>query len=401
MQIFRYITLKNIATLYLFLMSTQYMPIEGVGVSMVKVVAMCLAPLVFVTSGMAISKALIWGAVYYGFVYISAIWHPDTLRYSTLIYHGAFVFTFILFYNLIRCSKVYTSEGFLKVVKGLILTLTVVLLIQQAFMVVGVKQAFILNNPWYLNRGLGAPSLTLEPSHTARIMAVAFLSMLRMYEVKYGTKVTIEILKTDAKWTSIAFLWSMVSMGSGTAFVCLGILVFYFLSSKSAVIVAPLMVAFYFAIPSIENNSLQRAYNIVGAVSTGDQETVTHTDGSASGRINPLLNTIQYLDINDADTWLGLGVDSKRTTKISYIGCIQDYGLLAFVFMQIFIYVCVIRRFWSFESILWLFIFGMAFQNFYYTFGAMMLMAGASYFKEQGVWTTEEIEETEETEEET
>lgn len=368
-------------------MCIQYVPIEGHGVSMVKVVAMSFAPFIFIASQPVITKALIWGACYYGAIVFSTILNPTSLRFSTLIYHAAFLFTFIVFYGLVRYNKVYNAESFLRILKGIIIAYTIVLLIQQLFILVGIHTINILNNYHFLDRGLGANSLTLEPSHTARLMIVAFLCLLRMYEIKYGGTVSFELLRKEAKWTSWGFLWSMLTMGSATAFVCLGILFLYFLKQKYALVVAILLFSLYMVIPHIQVESLQRSYRVINAFTTGDQDKITETDASASGRINPLLNTIQYIDLSDVKTWIGYGVDTKLQSKRPFIGCIQDYGLLAFILMQILIYSCVIRKLVSIESILWIFIFGMAFQNFAYTFGAMMMLSATSYFQDIGEWS--------------
>jgi hypothetical protein len=246
----------------------------------------------------------------------------------------------------------------------------------------------LINLVQFLDRDIGANSLSGEPSSAARIMATAFLCMIRAYEIKYNRKISFGELFQAAKWPCIGFFWSMCTMGSGTAYVALPIVLLYFVRKQYLIIFVP----FVFFIPTIVSvvdfNPLQRAYNAAEVTLTMDKDKIIENDGSAAGRITPLVNTVTNLDLFSSDTWFGHGIDTTLSyggyvsrMKHSMIGGIEDYGFLSFIIMQLLVYSCVIRRFFSIETILWILLFSMSFGNIAYPWGAIMLFTCIRYFQ--------------------
>ena len=229
--------------------------------------------------------------------------------------------------------------------------------------------------------------MSYEPSSAARILAVLFLALIRMLEIKQNNILTLTQIYQKATWPTIGFIWSMLTMGSGTAFIALGILALYFIKRKYALYIIPVLCIIYITIPYIENTSLQRAYNVFIAVLTGSQEIVIETDVSAATRVAPLMNLFTNLDLADINTWFGHGVDYtinlgdyKAYMKDGIIGGVLDYGLLSFIVMQILVFTCVIPRIFSIETLFWIFLFGFSFANVPYTWGAMMIFTTVRYF---------------------
>ena len=78
----------------------------------------------------------------------------------------------------------------------------------------------------------------------------------------------------------------------------------------------------------------------------------------------------------------------KRTDTKIY----DQYGLIAFIISLVFIYSCVIRHFFSLETLLYLILLGFTLGNIYYAWGCLMIMTGVRYFQnnygEQLVLTT-------------
>jgi len=261
---------------------------------------------------------------------------------------------------------------------------------QQCALIIGIRNLPIINLTQFLDRGIGANGLSGEPSSAARIMSVLFLSMLRLYEIKYGRPLTIKELYLEAKWPLLGFLWSMTTMGSGTAFIALGLLSFYFIRPQYLFSIVPLLIVLYIAIPYINWPPLQRAHSIVEATMTMETETVIDTDGSAASRVVPLINTITKLNVFDIDTWFGHGIDYTKNmggylnkVRGSRIGGIQEYGLLSFIVMQLFVLYCCIYKFKSIETLFWIFLFSATFANVAYVWGAMMIFTVVRYFQVQ------------------
>lgn len=384
-----YLTLRNFVAFILILFCIQYIPIESrAGVSYIKLFVSLICPLILFVKSFKCSKAMILLMLYYLLVLAAAILHPDTLRWSTLLFLGTFLCTYITYYNLVLAEEVFTECFFIQLVKKLILAFAITLIIQQFFILIGFRVFPLINLTQNLNRGIGANSLSYEPSSAARIMCVAYLALIRMIEIKKGSKVTIVEMFKETKWVTLLFLWSILTMGSGTAFIALGLLSVYFFHRNASIIILLLLGSCYCIIPYIDYWPLQRAYNVFNAVLTGAQDNVISTDVSAATRITPLMNVFTKLDWTDLDSWFGHGVDYtenlgdyKAYMKDGMIGGVQNYGLLSFFIMQVIIYTCVIRSFFSVESLFWILIFSMSFANVPYTWGAMMIFTATRYFQ--------------------
>lgn len=383
-----YITPRNVASIILVLFCIQYIPLESrAGVSYIKLTLSILCPFFLITFSPKITKAFFWCVIYYCFVLSAAILHPETLRWSTILFLCSFLVTYITFYNLVVIERVFNFDFFLNLLKYLLLAYIITLVIQQFFIIIGIKTVPIINLTQSLNRNIGANSLSYEPSSAARIMAILYLGIIRMLEIQQHTHISISQLYKKVKWPTIGFIWSMLTMGSATAFIALGILLLHFIKRKYVFTIIPIFIILYCIAPNIDNNSVQRAYNMFNAVLTGSQEIVIETDVSAATRVAPLMNLFTKLDLTDLKTWFGHGVDYtinlgdyKAYMKDGIIGGVLDYGFLSFIIMQILIFSCAISRIFSIETLLWIILFGFSFSNVPYTWGAIMVFTTIRYF---------------------
>jgi len=380
-----HLTTKNIACFILVLFCIQYIPIESrAGVSYLKLTVSTLCIFVFIFLTPKITKALFWCVIYYCLVVFAAIMHPATLRWSTILFLSSFLITYITYYNLIVAEKAFDFDFFIRILKGLILAYFATLAIQQIFITIGITTFAPINLVQFLNRGIGANSLSYEPSSSARILAILFLALLRMYESKYSRSLSFQEIYKEAKWPTIGFLWCMLTMGSGTAFIALGILSLYFIRRQYVFIIIPLLLILYTLIPNIDFEPLQRAYKTFNAFLTLDTDIVRKADGSAAARVVPLVNTITSLDLMKWETWFGHGVDYSLKDGIFsntvLIGGIGDYGLISFIIMQILVYTCVIKKILSVETLIWIGLFNMTLGNIPYTWGAIMILTTTKYF---------------------
>ena len=179
----------------------------------------------------------------------------------------------------------------------------------------------------------------------------------------------------------------MFSMGSGSAFIGLGILLCYFIRPRYYLSAILLITVAYFTIMYIEFVPLQRARDSFLAFLTLDNKAVAQADGSAAARIIPIVNTLTKLDLTSIDGWFGHGVDyglSKGLfSNIVMIGNIADYGFFSFLILQIIVYTSMIRKIFSIETLLWLGL-GMAtLANVPINWGAMMMFTTVRYFQIQ------------------
>lgn len=378
-------TLRNFAVFLLVIIGVQYGPLEGLqGVSLVKVAVMAICPLVLITHFVP-NRALLLGLIYLSWLFFSGyVLHPESFRLSTLIYSSLFFTMFITFYTIVWNYHVFSLDYFLKLLKTFIYSTVVILLIQQACIILGIHYFPLINLYSFLNRDLGANSLFNEPSQYARILGVLYYAYLKCNEYYRGEKITIkQVFKGEYRWVTFAFLWAMLTMGSGTAFVCLAILSLYFLHGRYLFIAIPIFLFAGWGMEKIGNNSYNRATAVAQATLTGNAQTVKETDGSASARVAPMLNTLN-LDFSDAQTWIGHGIDwstrpdiihsSKRT-----VGEIGDYGLIAYIIGLIFVFKCSIQ-FFSLETIMFFLGVGGGTGNIAYFWIILMIFTVIKYF---------------------
>lgn len=378
-----YLTLRNFATFVLVLFCIHYIPLETrASVSMVKTAASVICCFVFLTRAAYVTKALVLALLYFLTILFSALFHIETFRASTLLYLCSFLITFITMYNLVHVKKVFTLEYFTVLVKRLIFTLAIVLVIQQCFLVVGIRLFPPVNLCQILDRGIGANSLTMEPSVFARMMGVLMYAYMECVSFRDGRSFGFrQLWQPEHKRVTIAFFWSMLTMGSGTAFIVLGILSFYFITWRNALIIVPLLAGLVYVGSSMGIKQFDRAYNTTRATLTLNKETVGETDGSAVYRIGPLLNTINNLDLSKKEHWLGYGIDSGNANKSeSMIGEITDYGFLAYLWGLILVFSCAIR-FWSIPTIMYFIGIGGGTGNIAYAWGILMIFMCVRYFK--------------------
>lgn len=381
---------KFLCILFIVVMCIQIVGIEGYGVSPVKVVLMGTAPLFFIMHNPRINKALVFG----GLFIISCIlcaYMAGPVRWSTIIYQGMFIFMFVCFYSLLRQGQLQL-DSFKRFLKYFIYTYCIVLILQQICILVGIRNLVFINlyNQYYLAIDK-LPLLTQEPSSSARILAVLMLGYLRCTEIEKGYKPTVsELFSAENRWVTILFLYAMTTMGSGTAFICLGILLCYFINRKSVFYIIPFIVCMVIISNYLEINQLTRVKAIAEATSTGNIENISETDQSASTRIIPLLNFLTKTDLSNESSWYGNGTltledrnNWYKSISSSTISMVDQYGILTFLFSLILVYTCIIRRFLSIETIFFIIIFGMSLGNFAYTWGAMMIFAAVRYFQEQ------------------
>lgn len=353
---------------------------------MIKIAISLLSPFIILGYSPKFNRATLWLTLYFASVLFSALFNYETFRYTTILYLLSFLLYFQTYYNLIYNEEAFTLEFFIKLLQGLIIAFSAVLILQQLSILAGFKVFNLINLTHALGRGIGANSLGGEPSTSARILTIAFLCLMRMYKLKLadGATLTPRLIFRENRWVTIGFLWSMVTMGSGTAFVGLILLSLYFLKRQYIAIAAPILIALYFLAPHIKHEQFQRAYSIMGAMTTLDADAVRAADGSGATRIVPLLNTIHNTDLSKAETWFGEGESGEHWLKDIHsgktkLGTMSTYGLLSYIISLVFVFSCCIRLL-SLETILFFAGMAGATGNIAYSWGLLMLLTTSRYF---------------------
>lgn len=374
----------NIATFTLIFMSVQFLYIEGWAVSIPKVAFMAITPLIMMFRTQYLSKATGYAALYI-VITLCFLFLKESFRSSTIYYSVLFFLTFNLYYNLVYHERIYKIDDFIGIVKKVIYAYAICLILQQLCFIVGLRYfppVNIMGLDYYELFRLN--SLAIEPSHAARLLTIYFYALLKLSEYKNdGYPLSMSELWVEHKWAIVAFLYTMVGIGSGTAFVALAILSLYFLKREYVLFVLTASFAFYMIVPYIDYEPLTRAINVFNATLTGDTEAISNADRSAAGRVNIIVNTFNELDLSDPVIWLGGGTDSHIAAGSKQIvSAIADYGLFSYISKLIFFYACCFTSFFSLETVMFILLFGMNIGNIAYGFATLMVLSTVKYFKE-------------------
>ena len=228
-------------------------------------------------------------------IIIPNIVHPETMRWSTVLYSTMFGLTFISYKKLLR-QKQFSRVQYIHILRLLIYAYFIVLLIQQFCVLTGLPVFNVSNydptNRWKLN------ALAGEPSHSARIVALLMYSYITLKEYILSQKYNLkkEIKKDKFVW--LAFLWTMITMGSGTAFLFMAIIFFKFVRFKNIIPIFLIGIAFAIVFNNMENPILLRTIKTLIASITLDEATIMDADHSASLRIVPMIVIIKMIDLS-------------------------------------------------------------------------------------------------------
>lgn len=379
--------LKTFGTLLITLFLIYYIPIDTIGTNApIKTALMAMSIVILFIYNFYISKALLIGVLYLGIQYFVASFHPSSFRWGTIIYTALLVLTYVCFYNMVVIKRIFTIEYFIKICKWMMTIYFVVCIIQQFLITIGIAYFPTLNLFLILDRGIGCQSLSLEPSHFARIMLVFYYAYVKCCEYKRGEgPFTLnELLSGEHLWVTIRFLWMMTTMGSGTAFVCIILFSLYFVRRHNWYYVIPALALSYLLIQASGIEALDRATSTINATTTMNLETVENADGSAAYRIAPLINSLNA-DFTKTETWLGYGIDyavnNQMHTKHS-MTLFDDYGFIFYLVTLALSFTCA----YNFLSLATIFMFagvgGGCHSNVQYTWALMMVMTCVKYFYE-------------------
>jgi hypothetical protein len=307
---------------------------------------MGLSPVVILYFG-KFNRINLWLALFIvSIIIIPLIHQPQSMRWSTVLYTVMFSFTFMAYQKLLNQSY-FTPYNYFKTLKFLILAYFVVLVVQQFCVLTGLPIINISNynplTPWKLN------ALAAEPSHSARIVALLMYCYITIKEVVFQRKYNFKIDIKKDKLVWIAFVWTMITMGSGTAFLFLVIVLLKFIRFKNLLPIFIMVGGIFILVSFLEISSFERTYKTAVATLTLDEATIIKADHSASIRIVPFMILGKMTSITTWDGWFGHGIDYVSTflsdvlpgvkEKISGGGLLQlwiEYGFLSFALFVVF-----------------------------------------------------------------
>ncbi len=327
--------------------------------------AMCLSPYFFIKYPIILSKIDIpLISICLMMIVFTIVFHPETLRWSTLMYSCLFCMFFMSFARVLSFSD-YRADDFAKLIKWLLYAYCITLMIQQFCVLTGLPIFNLANynhrEPWKLN------SLMAEPSHTARVQTLLmfFYISIRMHIT--GIKDIKELLSQENKKVIIAFLYPIFTMGSGTGFLLLFILLLKFIPKRQII---SLFIAGLLLIPTIiyvisTNATAKRTADFVVAMANFDEKQLIRQDLSAAIRIVPTLHGAKEVTILTRDGLFGKGVDADTgLTPLPSVDCgagsfsiWYNFGFFsAIIFWSFTLFICFLRDDVVMSCFFWLFL---------------------------------------------
>ncbi len=241
---------------------------------------------------------------------LSAIFHQDSFRISTLLYTFLYIVLFI-------CYEKFIHDGFLtvhhysKTLKTIVVAYFVVLVIQQ--FCVFFNLPFIFNFIAGDTRIMKLNALGPEPSHSARFVLVAFLSFLISSNITKEESISITESIKQHKFTWTAFVYTMITMGSGFSMVLLFIFLLRFLrirvSFKQIFSIFLFCTVMIFILYYSEFEPIIRVKSFAKALISLDPKLLMSADHSASVRIVPIIAYFQNFSLMNINYWIGYGTD--------------------------------------------------------------------------------------------
>lgn len=271
--------------------------------------------------------------------------HPESMRWSTVLYGCMFCLYFISLCHLLVFSNA-SQNDIMKVLKCLIFAYAIVLMIQQLCVLFGLPifnvSNYSIREPWKLN------SLMSEPEHSGRMVGLLMYSYLTVKSIISGKESFAKSWKSE-KLLWCAFLWCMLTSLSAGAYLFLLIVLTKFMTSKNFLQITFILLVFFFiANFLIESVALERFIKFSSAALTFDINKMCQADLSAALRIVPSILCIQHIDLSTIDGWFGHGIDYVSTFMSNYINGVEtgytggglfltavEYGFLVFIVLAV------------------------------------------------------------------
>lgn len=237
---------------------------------------------------------------------IPFLFNPMSIRWSTIFYSIMFCLSFLAYKRLLL-KGFFSVELYLGFLKKIICAYAIVLFIQQLCVLIGLPIFNTINydptTPWKLN------SLSAEPSHSARIIGFLMYCYISMSEIKNNSNYNFKTQFKQDKKVWYAFLWSMLTMGSGTAILFLVVIVLKISRIKSFISILLCGLVLLTILNYSESSALDRSVKVFLATITLDENAIIEADHSASLRIVPIIILAQMVSISTINGWFGHGID--------------------------------------------------------------------------------------------
>lgn len=277
--------------------------------------ALCLSPLVLLIKGTRVFIPKIdipFGLVCFFVWFFPIVFHPESVRLSTMLFTCAYCFTFMMLARLLRISNI-GIDRMLRVIRWVVYAYAFILICQQICIVTGLP---LILRPYFYNPHLPFKlnSLSAEPSHTTMMLSVlVFFYACINNSLRDKGGFLNEIRRYPWFWA--AYVWILFTTHNTSAFIMFPFSLLPYLRKESVLYVAGAAVVgvlLFTFLPLKENVHYQRLSKIGTSLTTLDEKRIIEADSSISARIVPTIRGVKSVDFRDHRLLTGYGVDADR-----------------------------------------------------------------------------------------
>lgn len=354
-------------TICIVLMSTWLLVFSGDGSRNGLLVSfMYLSPLLLIISYLSyreMSKTdfLIISIIF--LMYIFANIHYSSWRASTFFYSSMFFITYLYFYRLLYYGSL-TIKHYINVIRFLIILFFIGIVVQQICLLFGIMPINFTQTEFMRiddSSQLRINSLAPEPSHVARFVLVFMISYLAMKSTVLGRKYNFKKdIKSDfALW--VCYLWSMLTIGSTTALLYVGLTLIPYLNRKNIIYLITGGLIIYFIFSNYDTRSVSRAQSFLPAILEFNIDKMFEADASGAWRVAPVIVLFQHFDWLSLNALIGHGIDYQFKLCQIYLNApdgapdggffavMMNYGIIVFSLILMLIFHCCYTKSTKFE----------------------------------------------------
>ncbi|MFV0468100.1 MAG: hypothetical protein ACK5MK_04120 [Dysgonomonas sp.] len=300
-----FLTVNNLICLIVVAMATALLPFIKGSINYLLVSIMCLSPIVIIRYPRLYkfdTQIIIFLLAYI----LCARLHPESFRWSTVCYTILFCTTFLAYMRLLN-EGTFTIENYLNLIRFLLYAYCAMLIIQQGCRLLHLP---IINGIAYRHENLlSVNSLALEPSQSARLIALFMFCYISMKETLSGQIYSFKENFKEDRWVWLSFAYPMLTMGSSSAFIFIALVLLKFLSFKKLIPFILIAAIASLGMTLLGGETFERTERIFLATLSLDENTIIKADPSGSIRIVPIIICFKLLNPADPNFWIGNGID--------------------------------------------------------------------------------------------
>lgn len=277
--------------------------------------AMCLSPAVLLLKGTRViirRVDLPLLAVCVLSVICPPLFHPESVRWITVLFTCAYCVYFMMLARVLRISS-FTPQLLVRTIRWIIYAFAAVLVIQQFCVLTGLPvfmSAMVYPRyPWKLN------SLTAEPSHTTVTLCMAMFTFTQTCRaINPGESLRNNIRKNPMTW--LCWAYTTFITYNASAFILAPLAFIPYITKRNITIwvaAAAIVLAAVHLTPLRNYWQLQRIMWTAKALVTFDEQAIIDADDSAAMRIVPSIYGIKALARSSAaELAVGHGTDADQ-----------------------------------------------------------------------------------------